>query len=344
MMMTNEDRKKIFWLLKKYSSYTAWEAFGNAFQEFTDAWEFAVRKVLPPLDSDDMWVEALTKYWKGCEGFDKGLALLKQGDRYIFRDKGNWLIYEELDYARRLMNSDEYVHDWMVNKTEIYDAYARTMSMMFLFRATEIGDPTMRAQLNTERIFSDDWLPNANQVHFNYPPKLPDVPEPSITTIDNGKEVPIDGIWEPEWPDPTVNTGVVSNIRSLFSPSLPINVQKGCMNYLLAGTIAPPYQEGEKKPVMPVRWRLIWEDNRYKDGTIPAEEAEYFAPQANNKNVYTIGRIEGGQACTQAGYWFTPAQINSRRYFKEGEIMPVFDSNYGSTIWQLDSNQEMPKQ
>jgi hypothetical protein len=50
-------------------------------------------------------------------------------------------------------------------------------------------------------------------------------------------------------------------------------------------------------------------------------------------------RVEGGQPCPQAGYWFTPAKRDSRRQFNEGELMPAFDSSYGSTIWQWDTNQ-----
>ena len=52
------------------------------------------------------------------------------------------------------------------------------------------------------------------------------------------------------------------------------------------------------------------------------------------------GRVEGGQPCPEAGYWFTPAKADSRRYFKEGEVMPVFDgSQYGATIWQWSPQQ-----
>jgi Protein of unknown function (DUF3396) len=45
-------------------------------------------------------------------------------------------------------------------------------------------------------------------------------------------------------------------------------------------------------------------------------------------------RIESCQPCSKAGYWFTPAQANSRRYFQQGEIMPGFsDSSWGDTLW-----------
>lgn len=47
-----------------------------------------------------------------------------------------------------------------------------------------------------------------------------------------------------------------------------------------------------------------------------------------------IPRIEAGQPCTHSGFWFTPAQANSRRHFKQGELMPsVSDSNWGDTLW-----------
>lgn len=45
-------------------------------------------------------------------------------------------------------------------------------------------------------------------------------------------------------------------------------------------------------------------------------------------------RLEAGQPCSAAGYWFTPAQKESRQYFNQGEIMPAFsDSKWGDTIW-----------
>lgn len=48
----------------------------------------------------------------------------------------------------------------------------------------------------------------------------------------------------------------------------------------------------------------------------------------------TPERIPAGQPCTHAGYWFSPAQANSRRYFAQGEIMPRFDqSSWGETLW-----------
>ena len=50
-------------------------------------------------------------------------------------------------------------------------------------------------------------------------------------------------------------------------------------------------------------------------------------------------RVEGGHACVRTGYWFTPAKPGSRRYFKDGEMMPAFGTDYGVTFWQWDEDQ-----
>jgi len=59
--------------------------------------------------------------------------------------------------------------------------------------------------------------------------------------------------------------------------------------------------------------------------------ARNFTPPTGSTQ---IGRVEAGQPCPRAGYWFTPAQANSRRHFQQGEIMPCFTgSSWGDTLW-----------
>ncbi len=55
------------------------------------------------------------------------------------------------------------------------------------------------------------------------------------------------------------------------------------------------------------------------------------------------GRCEAGQAVPREGFWFTPAQASSRRFFKVGEVTPSVGGDYGATIWQWDQNQDPPK-
>jgi len=50
-------------------------------------------------------------------------------------------------------------------------------------------------------------------------------------------------------------------------------------------------------------------------------------------------RCEGGQPCPREGWWFTPAKVGSRHHFQHGEVMPIFSTDYGTTIWQWDARQ-----
>jgi len=50
-------------------------------------------------------------------------------------------------------------------------------------------------------------------------------------------------------------------------------------------------------------------------------------------------RCEAGQPCPRTGFWFTPARVNSRRHFQQGEVMPKVGGDYGTTILQWDEQQ-----
>jgi hypothetical protein len=54
-------------------------------------------------------------------------------------------------------------------------------------------------------------------------------------------------------------------------------------------------------------------------------------------------RVMGNRPCPNAGYYFTPAQSNSRRHFKQGDTMPSLGGDYGVTIWQWDADQNSPR-
>jgi hypothetical protein len=54
-------------------------------------------------------------------------------------------------------------------------------------------------------------------------------------------------------------------------------------------------------------------------------------------------RVEANQPCVQAGWYFTPAKTDSRRYFKKDELMPKLQTDYGDTYWLWDKDQGPPK-
>jgi hypothetical protein len=50
-------------------------------------------------------------------------------------------------------------------------------------------------------------------------------------------------------------------------------------------------------------------------------------------------RGAAGELCTKDGFYFSPAEVNSRRRFQSGERFPSLNSDYGKTIWQWDEIQ-----
>ncbi|MFW9086844.1 PoNe immunity protein domain-containing protein [Pseudomonas sp. P2758] len=75
------------------------------------------------------------------------------------------------------------------------------------------------------------------------------------------------------------------------------------------------------------------DDSKIDHMVYPKDLVEY-ARNHPISNASQVARIDAGQPCSKTGYWFTPAQANSRRRFSHREIMPEFgESNSNHTIW-----------
>jgi hypothetical protein len=89
----------------------------------------------------------------------------------------------------------------------------------------------------------------------------------------------------------------------------------------------------------------LWDidDSSYRDlPHYPKDLIDYARehhPLGSDPTPATRLRAEAGQPCPREGFWLTPARVNSRRYFKQGEVMPDLHSDYGATIWQWDNKQ-----
>jgi hypothetical protein len=90
-------------------------------------------------------------------------------------------------------------------------------------------------------------------------------------------------------------------------------------------------------------------DDRHIDHLVYPKDLVDYGRKLRKENRYTSiggvisidrGRVEGGEPCPQTGYWETPAKLDSRDHFEQGDIMPVYDdSAYGHTIWQWSKEQ-----
>lgn len=74
-----------------------------------------------------------------------------------------------------------------------------------------------------------------------------------------------------------------------------------------------------------------------------ANTAEYSSESKTPGVFATAAGIAAGQSCPKSGWWFTPALLNSRRYFQQGTRFPAIEaSDYGTTFWQWCTDQSTP--
>jgi len=114
--------------------------------------------------------------------------------------------------------------------------------------------------------------------------------------------------------------------------------EQGLENYSLAFAVKgrpmqPAYEIVEMKAMAD---GLEYPTTKARDTTwyaVVPQEAILSSPTHSRRNV------PGGQPCPREGWWSTPAQVDSRRYFKQGEVMPRFQSDYGDTIWYWERTQ-----
>lgn len=140
----------------------------------------------------------------------------------------------------------------------------------------------------------------------------------------------------PTWPayrlnkSVTVKTGDIIPQTGIYLPT----ADDSCAEFLIKGREAIEANVGYDPKRMqnvseePTTWILV--DRIADRSDIPAVQAAEAAQRL---------RCPAGQLCPQSGFWFTPAKTDSRRYFKAGEIMPRFETDYGETIWQWDEIQ-----
>ena len=83
------------------------------------------------------------------------------------------------------------------------------------------------------------------------------------------------------------------------------------------------------------------DDSSYRDEIVyPKDLADYArskfrrtAAEAAKLVPKELRRCEGGKPCPETGLWFTPAKTDSQQIFRQGDTMPIYNTDYGATIW-----------
>ncbi|MGA6181235.1 hypothetical protein ACPEH1_08945 [Stenotrophomonas sp. NPDC077421] len=103
--------------------------------------------------------------------------------------------------------------------------------------------------------------------------------------------------------------------------------------------LAPAAASRESFEDRPCRWffvELIDDEYEEIDGTYAGTSSVATATRPH--------RVEAGRQVPQNGWWYTPAQMGSRRYFKKDDRFPELKgSDYGNVLWIWSPDQSDPK-
>jgi hypothetical protein len=314
--MTQEDRKKIFWYLKRKTSYTAWKRQADAFDKFADIFEKQVMEephVPGYMDGTD-WEPYFPEILKCQVLYEKALARLKTGDRSVFLYNELGLMGDALTIASswhvNMVNDEQYVYGKDLGHS-LGGKYVLDMvkAMEEWFTCADSAGylQPQFADMPAPELFEKGYFDR-----YQYPAFIPDVPVPvEEIVVRSGEVSPVFGIYEPQ-------------------------IKDGCMNYLLGSVPAPNYGLASPRPVT---WKLIWEDNRYLDGHISSEEEQYFPPQvkpAQPQPAFVGADLitaSTGQTCPKDGNWAVMNDLQGKATLKKGDKMPQHQGRDVVWVW-----------
>ncbi|MGE8210020.1 MAG: hypothetical protein ACN6RH_10950 [Stenotrophomonas rhizophila] len=103
--------------------------------------------------------------------------------------------------------------------------------------------------------------------------------------------------------------------------------------------LAPSAVSREGFEGRPCRWYFV----EMMNDTYEDHDGSY-AGTASTATSTRPHRVEAGQRVPQDGWWYTPAQMGSRRYFKKDDTFPSLPGNdFGTVLWIWSPDQSVPK-
>jgi Immunity protein 71/Immunity protein 72 len=359
LIPTALERQKIFYHLKKCSSYTAWSRVLNYYKIWAELFEKSAIEISDSvLEKNESAIntQKLIAVLKGLSTCEKCVALLLDGNKSPFRydgltcfavadrPKAYWgefmwrleigegdLDPESTPYWVEICNALEDLGGaWSEIARDILDPPDTDDASVFALDETD-----REYYFNGKRMLDGDkvFLP-----HY-FPHNLLEVPEPNeVVLVQNGEDVPFSGIYEPiKSPSKTNTVSMFSNENVHSGPFEVI----GSMNYLHANSRATHIGDG-RDPIS-TTWRLIWKDDRYLDGSIPAEEADYVfnKPSKKTLNLNTglpnsgdaVIFAQTGERAVKAGVWAVQEDLHARQTFAAGDVLPPHNHRNVTWVW-----------
>jgi hypothetical protein len=328
------ERQKIFYWLRKLSSLTAWRRIFEYYQAWANVTERSVREAdnngigdtSLPLSEYALILKCLAH----CE---EGVIRLSQGDKRIFKFDANGefvMALRMLTHWSQMLQRIELGENGIKKGTPFWGDFCEALTALAQAwgecgpeilepRYIEDPAPTLYGQ----------WLQN-ELANTPFPEPLAPVPDPQDNIfIRTGEDLPCSGIWEPiDIPKPSM----LSLITRSPKPQPPFEIQ-GCMNYLHGGSNAPKMtiETADDNIDLDTTWRLLWRDDRYSDGTIPEEEADYIFTKPDKVQPPTPAvRVpketiwaESGTSAPAAGKWLVEADIQASVTLGKGDKLPL---------------------
>jgi hypothetical protein len=206
---------------------------------------------------------------------------------------------------------------------------ALTMSQRFLSPGYQDGSKDWHTCMPDDAgIVSNTILMYYEEPVYNVigrPTHIPEYAADTRITCKTGEIVPWTGVWMPTTGMGTAALAFARQGVQIMQPA-----------YELAREFAPDeYVEATK--LVDTAWHPVKPTGRMVP-LPPADSSASATGESADTPAYQ-GRVEAGQPCPREGWWLTPSKAESRRRFKQGDAMPAFSTDYGTTIWQWDDNQ-----
>lgn len=352
---TPDERKRLFRLIQQYSSWTAWAFVGGYHKAFIDVLKTAFEETQqnPPATEGpliDTW--EMTGFLNGYASFEGALVKLRKGDKSVFKFIGYgassspyfWEANRKVDiWADGILGAMFYTRGMdvpiarhpMFPKIEVaLKNLSEAWSCVGVSLETRHTD--LPAPIEKPTLAGSSGIDCGSRLDYSTIPAaadLPDVPTPAEELlIKTGDICPAYGIWEP------AKVPMSKGFIGLFKqPQVPADHEfelDGCMNYLHQGSAAPTIAfegDGRRREGRPTVWRLIWRDDRYLDGTLPAEESQYrffepksepTPPPAPSEGPTVLMRISG-EVAPEGGVWACESNLHWRITVKKGDTFPI---------------------
>lgn len=353
MLPSELERRQMFYQLKKESSFTAWNRMLMLYQAWADVAEQSVREADAKgwLERSGISESDYVGILKGLAHQEEGVRRLRKGDKRVFKfdangefAMGHRIVSHWKEMTWRIEIGENGINQEL---TPRWDEFCARLRDIVTLRLEIFGNvvESQHVEDSAPNTYGRWFRENVSRMHF--PAAIPEVPDPAENMlVATGSTIPCSGVWEP------VDTPKPKKFSLFSKPEVPAGFLPyiGALNYLHGGSPAPQASQvlGARSIDINAVWRLIWRDDRYEDGAIPEEEADYvfMRPEASVPDVpaeVAMGAPHlqvwamSGQRATQAGRWLVMDDLNAAAEFNEGDELPLHE---GRTVqWVLSKNQ-----